>query len=69
VLVQIGWVVDRCTVQKIDNINDFMKMLEQTKTSCATIGWKLFGLSASIYNAIFSLIALVFLYFKPKQQI
>ena len=41
-------------------MNDFMQMLDQPKVSCSAIGWKLFGLSASIYNANFSLVALIF---------
>lgn len=63
-LVQIGWLADRCIVtQKIENMTDFMQMLEHPKTHCAIIGWKLFGLSASIYNSIFSLCALISLNF------
>lgn len=65
--VQFGWLSDRCIMtQKIENLNDFMQMIEQPKVSCSAIGWKLFGLSASIYNAILSLIALTFLYFSRQ---
>lgn len=64
-LIQLGWLNDQCAMtQKIENIADFMKMLEQPKVSCATIGWKLFGLSASIYNAMLSCFALIALNFK-----
>jgi len=63
-MVQFGLLIDHCTMtQKIENTNDFMKMLEQPKVACSAISWKLFGLSASIYNAIFSLVALIFLHF------
>jgi disulfide bond formation protein DsbB len=69
-LVQFGWLADRCTMtQKIENLNDFMNMLEQPKTSCANISWKFLGLSASIYNTIFSLIALITLNFKNIKRL
>lgn len=69
-LVQFGWLADRCTMtQKIENLNDFMTMLEQPKNSCANVSWKLFGFSASIYNTIFSLIALITLNFKNIKRL
>lgn len=69
VAVQFGLLTDRCEIrQKIENLDDFMQMLDQPKISCAVIGWKLFGLSASIYNAIFSSIALIFLYCKHQPK-
>lgn len=68
-LVQFEWLTDRCTIQKIENMNDFMKMLEQPKISCANSGWKLFGISASIYNIIISLTALIALNFKNLKRL
>ena len=59
-LVQFEWITDHCTItQEIENMDDFMKMLEQPKLSCSMIGWKLFGFSASIYNGILSFFALI----------
>lgn len=67
-LVQFGWLTDRCVMtQKIENVNDFIKMFDQPKISCANINWKLFGISASIYNAIFSFFAIIALNFKIIQ--
>ena len=64
-LIQLGWITDRCTItQKIENINDFMQVLEKPKNSCATIGWKLFGLSAAVYNMVFFLSSLLILNYK-----
>jgi disulfide bond formation protein DsbB len=68
-LVQFDWIADRCAItQKIENMDAFIKMLEEPKVSCSNIGWKLFGISASIYNAIFSLIAALFLNIKISHQ-
>jgi disulfide bond formation protein DsbB len=59
-LVQFGWLTDHCAIsQNVETINDFITMLEQPKMSCAKIGWQLFGVSASIYSAFFSVIALI----------
>lgn len=70
ILIQFGWLSDRCAItQKIENMNDFMKMLEQPKVSCANVGWKLFGLSASIYNIILSFCALVSLNFNNIKRL
>jgi disulfide bond formation protein DsbB len=64
-LIQIGWLQDRCIMtQKINNIDDYILMLQQPKAGCSIIGWKLFGLSYSIYNAIFSSFALFLLNFE-----
>jgi len=69
-LVQLGFLTDRCTMtNKIENVNDFMNMLEQPKTPCANIGWKFFGLSASIYNVILSFNALIILNFKYLKRL
>lgn len=69
-LVQFGWLADRCEItQKIENMNDFMKMLEHPKAPCANVSWKLFGLSASIYNIIFSFFALVSLNFNNIKRL
>jgi len=70
ILVQWEWLADRCTMtQKIENMTDFMKMLEQPRTSCAIIDWKLFGLSASFYNAIFSVLAILCLNTKITERL
>ncbi len=62
--IQLGWLADRCDIQQnVETINDFMQMLSQPKVSCSTINWQLFGLSASIYNAFFSVIGLICLNF------
>jgi disulfide bond formation protein DsbB len=67
--IQMGWFADRCVIsQKIENMNDFMLMLEKPKTSCAIIGWKFFGISISMYNAIFSFFSLVLLYFMNRYE-
>ncbi len=69
-LVQFGWLTDRCVMtQKIENMNDFMKMLEKPHTSCATTGWKLFGLSASIYNGALSFLGLMILNLKNIKRL
>ena len=69
IAVQFGWLADRCIIsQKIENMNDFMQMLDQPKVSCSAIGWKLLALPASIYNANFSLVALIFFYFERQPK-
>jgi len=66
VAIQLGFVEDRCTfTQKIADINDYKAMLEKNHISCATTYWKFFGISASIYNAIFSFFSALLL--KCKQ--
>jgi disulfide bond formation protein DsbB len=60
--VQFGWLSDRCTMtQKIENVNDFMTLLEQQHIPCAKVTWKLWGLSAAVFNAILSFFALIVL--------
>lgn len=57
--VQLGLVTDRCIItQQVNHIDDFMHLLEQTKGSCSKVGWPLFGISITFYNAIFSLFAI-----------
>lgn len=69
-LVQFGWLADRCIItQKIENLNDFMKILEKPKTSCANVGWKLFGFSVSIYNIIFFAFGLISLNFNSIKRL
>jgi len=63
-LVQFGWLTDRCTITpNVETINDFMMMLENPTPPCSTIGWKLLGLSASIYSTFFTICALLFINF------
>lgn len=58
--VQMGLLHDRCTIeQKITNLEEFMTMLKHPKVSCTAIGFKIFGVSATIYNALYSLIAML----------
>ena len=64
ILVQYGWLNDRCSVQNIGSINDFIPFLEKPKNPCSRIGWKIFGLSVSMYNALISLIAIFAINFK-----
>jgi disulfide bond formation protein DsbB len=69
ILIQSGWINDRCAInENIENMNDFIRMLEQPKIACATISWQLFGFSASVYNALFSLCALITLKFKKIKR-
>jgi disulfide bond formation protein DsbB len=68
-LVQFEWLNDQCAIQKVESMNDFMRMLEQPKVSCANVSWKLFGLSASIYNIIFSVFALITLNFNNIKRL
>ena len=61
-LIQFGLIADSCLLsQKIENINDFMNLFEEKKNSCASSNWKLFGLPASVYNAVFFVGSLIFL--------
>lgn len=67
--VQLGWINDRCTMsQKVENMNDFMQMLSQTRVACSAIHWKIFGISASIYNGFFSLCGLIFFIFMSNHK-
>ncbi|WP_068468681.1 disulfide bond formation protein B [Candidatus Protochlamydia phocaeensis] len=69
-LVQFGLLADRCAItQQITSIEDFMEILDQPKISCSNISWKLFGLSASSYNAAFSFFALIILNFKTIKKL
>lgn len=57
-LIQMGFLTDRCIIeQSVENMHDFVQMLEKPKVACSTISWKLFGLSASFYNVLFSMLA------------
>ena len=52
------WSFQACsgTVQEIGSLAELMKGLEQPfRPSCSDVPWRLFGLSLSGYNAIFSL--------------
>jgi disulfide bond formation protein DsbB len=64
-LVQNGWVMDRCLMtEKVENMNDFLQMLEKPTVSCAKMSLKIFGLPASIYNLLILSLALVVLNFR-----
>jgi disulfide bond formation protein DsbB len=67
-LVQNGWVVDRCVMtEKVENMNDFIQMLEKPNVSCAKASLKIFGLLASIYNLLILSLAVVVLNFRSLQ--
>ena len=69
-LVLFNVITDRCTMtQKIDNVSDFMRMIEQPKISCENAKWKIFGIPASICNAIFSFWALISINFKKVKKL
>lgn len=64
-LIQRGWISDHCVFTKtVQSMEDFVAMIEQSNVSCATIGWKLWGLPASIYNVTVLSLAFLILNFK-----
>ncbi len=68
-LIQFGWLSDRCTAQSIETMEDFMRMLAQPKISCSAVSWKLFGLPATLYNALICSLALIILNAKQSLKL
>lgn len=56
-LVQWGFVVDRCTTpQNVQTLNDLRSLLHATAP--CTVSWSLMGLPAAIYNVAFALLGI-----------